>query len=105
MSSKIMNRNEILKAGLRFISEKWILDIIEQLRSGAKRFGEVELALKINPTSLTNRLKKLHKKGIISKQKSSENKKVVLYQLTEKGRKVLPILDSIVEFIVNEYKK
>lgn len=84
---------------LKILGDYWILQIIQELAEGGKRFSELERSLqKISPTTLTNRLKKLEKQQIIIKKRETVDKLSVVYSLSKKGSGILPILREIKVF-------
>lgn len=87
-----------LNQAIKKIGDDHILCIIGILRDGGLRFNEVQRAISINPTTLTDRLQKLEVEGILSKEKETLDKMSVVYELTEKGKALLPVLDEIDKF-------
>lgn len=87
-----------LNQAIKKIGDDHILCIIGVLRDGSMRFNEVQRAINVNPTTLTDRLQKLEAEGILSKEKETLDKMSVVYELTEKGRALLPVLDEIEKF-------
>jgi DNA-binding HxlR family transcriptional regulator len=89
---------------LKIIGDYWTLEIIMALRSGERRFCELERTLvNTNPVTLTSRLKKLHINGFIDRRKETIDKLSVVYSLNEKGRKLLPVINEIQKF-ADKYK-
>ncbi len=85
--------------GLRILGDYWTLSIIQELQAGEKRFCEVERALSgINPTTLTNRLKRLESSSMVRRRKETVDKLSVTYVLTEKGKAVLPVIREMAAF-------
>lgn len=81
---------------LKMLGDFWTLQIIQTLSDGEKRFTQLERDLpSINPTTLTNRLKKLETKKIIKRKKETLDKLSVVYGLTKKGQGILPVLRQI----------
>ncbi len=90
---------EELKSGIKMLGDEWILCIIGSLSKGDLRFNELQRAITgINPTTLTNRLKKLEKGKIISRKEETVDKVSVVYELTEKGQGIIPIIKEIAKF-------
>lgn len=84
---------------LKILGDYWTLHIIQALSYHEKRFCELQRDLSfVSPTTLTSRLKKLTKLGLVNKKKETIDKLSVIYFLTEKGRGVLPILREIKKF-------
>lgn len=80
---------------LKILGDFWTLAIIQSLSDGTKRFSRLEKEQKVNPTTLTNRLKKLEKLKFVERSKDLTDKISVYYSLTEKGRGILPVLKQI----------
>jgi DNA-binding HxlR family transcriptional regulator len=75
---------------------KWTLLIIRDLSEGRSRFCELERSLGgISPRTLSLRLRALEEEGILARQTFPEVPPRVEYQLTEKGRALVPIIDSM----------
>jgi DNA-binding HxlR family transcriptional regulator len=78
------------------ISGKWTLLIIRDLASGVKRFNQLERSLHgISPKTLSERLRSLEEEGIISRQTFAEVPPRVEYSLTEKGRDLVHVVESM----------
>lgn len=89
-------RSKCSATELKMLGDFWTLEIIQALEDDEKRFSELERSLPgINPTTLTNRLKKLESQRVVSRQKGTRDNISVLYGLTTKGRGVLPVLVQI----------
>ncbi|HSW98279.1 MAG TPA: helix-turn-helix domain-containing protein [Candidatus Saccharimonadales bacterium] len=80
---------------LQVIGDKWSGLIITALLDGARRFSELEQELHIGPRTLSQRLDSLEERAIVSKQVFAEAPPRVEYTLTNKGRDLLPILQSM----------
>lgn len=92
-------RTPCTNASLRLLGDYWSLSIIQGLEGGEKRFCEIERILPgINPTTLTNRLKKLESEKIVARREETIDKLSVTYLLTKKGLAVLPIIHAIGTF-------
>lgn len=90
------NKSTCSATELKMLGDFWTLEIIQSLQDGEKRFSELERSLPgINPTTLTDRLKKLDAQRVISRQKGVIDNISVLYALTPKGRGILPVLAQI----------
>src|SRR3954449_7899921 len=75
---------------------KWTLLIIRDLAEGRARFCELERSLKgISPRTLSIRLRALEEEGILERQTYAEVPPRVEYALTEKGRALIPIVESM----------
>lgn len=85
--------------GLKIFGDAWTLAIVLMLGGAARRFNELQRLLgNVSPTTLTNRLKKLESYGLVTQQKQADGRLSVIYTLTDKGKKMLPVLDYIETF-------
>src|SRR3954454_3375141 len=81
------------------ICGKWTLLLVRDLAEGHSRFCELERSLAgISPRTLSLRLRALEEEGIVECQTYAEVPPRVEYQLTEKGRDLLPIIESMREY-------
>jgi DNA-binding HxlR family transcriptional regulator len=83
---------------IRLVGNKWSLQIIKELHLNNRplRFNEFMKALKpISSKTLSEKLKELNKCGVIKKQVKSETPVIIQYSLTEKGKELTPVLDSM----------
>lgn len=75
---------------------KWTLLVIRDLAEGRARFGELERSLEgISPRTLSLRLRSLEEAGIVERRTFAEVPPRVEYALTEKGRALVPIIESM----------
>ena len=78
------------------ISGKCTLLIIRDLASGVKRFNQLERSLHgISPKTLSERLRSLEEEGIILRKTFAEVPPRVEYTLTEKGRDLVDVIESM----------
>ena len=84
---------------ISMIGEAHMLCIIHHLSHKGMRFNELQRAVSgLNPTTLTDRLKKLEREGFVLRKEETVDRVSVLYELTEKGKAVLPIIRAIGKF-------
>ena len=75
---------------------KWTLLIIRDLAEGRSRFCELERSLGgISPRTLSLRLRALEEEGVVHSRTYPEVPPRFEYALTEKGRALVPIIDSM----------
>jgi DNA-binding HxlR family transcriptional regulator len=75
---------------------KWTLLVIRDLADGRSRFCELERSLEgISPRTLSLRLRSLEEEGILERRTFPEVPPRVEYALTEKGRALVPIIESM----------
>ncbi|MEK7571796.1 MAG: helix-turn-helix domain-containing protein [Patescibacteria group bacterium] len=84
---------------VKIIGSKWTILILYQLRSGVKRFGELEkILVGISPKTLSQRLQELEKEAFITKKVFHEVPLRVEYSLTERGKSVGKIIDEMAKW-------
>jgi DNA-binding HxlR family transcriptional regulator len=75
---------------------KWTLLVIRDLADGRSRFCELERSLHgISPRTLSLRLRALEEEGVVERQTYPEVPPRVEYALTEKGRALVPLIESM----------
>ena len=78
------------------ICGKWTILIIRDLASGVKRFNQLERSLHgISPKTLSERLRTLEEEGVVLRQTFAEVPPRVEYSLTEKGRDLVSVIESM----------
>ncbi len=84
---------------MQIFAGKWTLLIIYQINRKIIRYGELKRAIpNISEKMLAEELKFLCKKGLVEKRQYPEVPPRVEYNLTPLGEKVLPIIDEIAKF-------
>ena len=78
------------------VCAKWTMILIRDLSEGRTRFCELERSLDgISPRTLSLRLRALEDEGIVARHTHPEVPPRVEYVLTEKGRALLPIIETM----------
>jgi DNA-binding HxlR family transcriptional regulator len=78
---------------------KWTLLVIRDLAEGRSRFCELERSLQgISPRTLSLRLRALEQEGIVKRETYPEVPPRVEYALTDKGRALVPLIESMREY-------
>jgi DNA-binding HxlR family transcriptional regulator len=78
---------------------KWTPLIIHDLSEGPRRFMQLEKACPgISPRTLSERLDMLERQGVLARRSYPESPPRVEYELTEKGRALLPIIREMRKF-------
>jgi DNA-binding HxlR family transcriptional regulator len=78
------------------VCAKWTILVIRDLAAGRSRFCELERSLAgISPRTLSLRLRALEEHGIIERRTYPEVPPRVEYELTEKGRALLPLIEDM----------
>jgi len=91
--------NEIncpIRTVLDILGGKWAFSIVYSLLDGKKRFKELERSIEgINTRMLVKELKSMEENKIIVREAFATIPPTVEYSLTEKGRKLEPILAEL----------
>ncbi|MGH3112815.1 MAG: winged helix-turn-helix transcriptional regulator [Gaiellaceae bacterium] len=78
------------------IGSKWTAVIVHDLSEGPRRFSELERSCPgISPRTLSERLRALEQERFIVKRSAARR---VEYELTDKGKALLPIIDEMGRF-------
>jgi DNA-binding HxlR family transcriptional regulator len=78
---------------LDVVGERWALLVVRELMLGPRRFGQLRDGLPdMSPNVLTQRLRDLEEDGVVRKMLLEPPASVVVYELTERGRALEPIL-------------
>ncbi len=85
-----------IEATLSLMGNKWQVLIVRDLLPGTKRFGELQRAIGgISQKVLTSHLREMEASGLIHREVYAEVPPRVEYSLTDLGRSLQPILDSM----------
>lgn len=88
---------------LEILDGKWTLLLLRDLFNGVKRFGELRRSLHpISPKTLTDRLRMLEERGIVTRTIYTEVPLHVEYQLTERGQRLQPIFVAMSAWVQAE---
>jgi len=81
---------------LTLIGDKWKVLILRDLMGGTKRFGELRKSIgSVSQKVLTAQLRAMEESGLLTRTVYAEVPPRVEYALTELGRSLKPILDSL----------
>ena len=81
---------------LTLIGDKWKVLILRDLMPGTKRFGELKKSIgNVSQKVLTAQLRAMEENGFVHRQVYAEVPPRVEYSLTDLGRSLKPILDSM----------
>ena len=82
---------------LMLIGDKWKVLILRDLLPGTKRFGELKKSIgNVSQKVLIAQLRDMERNGLVNRKVYPEVPPRVEYSLTELGRSLKPILDSMV---------
>ena len=101
--SRISRRCEPVPLEVRetadLLERRWQLSIIYAAFTGALRFSEFAEAVSgISPRMLSERLRDLEGAGLIERDVIPSSPPIVEYRLTERGRRLGPILEAMREY-------
>ena len=81
---------------LTLIGDKWKVLILRDLVPGTKRFGELKKSVgNVSQKVLTAQLRTMEESGLVNRKVYAEVPPRVEYSLTELGKSLKPILDSM----------
>ena len=81
------------------LGAKWTALLVHDLSEGARRFTQLEAACPgISPRTLSERLRALEDHAIVERRSYPERPPRVEYELTEKGRALLPVIEEMRRF-------
>ncbi len=84
---------------LLMIGDKWKVLIIRELLQGTRRFGEIKKSVGgVSQKVLTDKLRDLEGDGLVSRKVYPEVPPKVEYSLTDLGRTLSPVLDTLEEW-------
>jgi DNA-binding HxlR family transcriptional regulator len=78
------------------IGTKWTALLVHDLSEGPRRFSELRTACPgISRATLADRLRALEQEQLVVRRRYAESPPRVEYELTQKGRGLLPIIDAM----------
>ena len=81
---------------LTLIGDKWKVLILRDLMPGTKRFGELKKSVgNVSQKVLTAQLRAMEESGLVHREVYAEVPPRVEYSLTELGKSLRPVLDSM----------
>lgn len=89
-----------IAAVLDVLGDRWTLLVIRDMMfRGFREYGEfLEAGEGISTNILAERLKRLVESGIVTRQENPEDRKRVIYTLSEKGIDLMPALFEMIEW-------
>ena len=99
MTTSSYEQNCPIAYGLDLIGDRWTLLILRDLSFAPQRFTDLRTSLVgIPPNVLSQRLKRLVADGIVAIEELPPPAARNVYALTERGRDIVPVLQSLVRF-------
>ena len=98
--SKNSRSNCPINFGLETFGDKWTLLVIRDLMfNGKQHYGEIlNSDEKISTNILADRIKRLETSGVIEKEIDRNNRRKLIYRLTDKGKDLLPVMLEIIDW-------
>jgi DNA-binding HxlR family transcriptional regulator len=88
-----------VRACADLVCSKWTILVLRDLSEGRSRFCELERSLAgISPRTLSLRLRALEEEAIVRRRTYPEVPPRVEYQLTDKGRALLPLIEDMRQY-------
>ena len=85
-----------ISRALDVVGERWAMLVVRELLLGAQRFSDLRRALSGASTNmLTDRLRELEAHGVVRRGVWPPPAASAVYELTERGRDLEPILDAL----------
>jgi DNA-binding HxlR family transcriptional regulator len=89
---------------MKLFADSWTLCAVMHLEKGEQRFCGLQREMgDVNPVTLTNRLRKLEDEGIVKRKEETLDKVSVSYELTAKGKDLLPVIKALGAFAKKFY--
>lgn len=93
----VTTKNPECTQALKLLGDYWVMIIIDKLSDGPLRFRDLEQRIEgVNTATLTTRLKSMQCSGLIQRKEMSRAD--VTYELTELGRRAIPVLNAMSNF-------
>ena len=84
---------------LDVVGDRWALLIVRELLAGARRYTDLHADLPgVSTDMLAARLKDLERDGIVTRRRLSPPAAAFVYQLTDRGRLLLPVLQALADW-------
>ena len=84
-----------ISAALEVVGERWSFLILRGAFNGLRHFEEFQSTLGIARNILSNRLTRLVEHEILERRPDAEDRRKIVYRLTEKGKALLPVLIAL----------
>lgn len=78
------------------VGDRWTLLIVRELLAGSRRYTDLHADLPgVSTDVLASRLKDMERDGLATRRKLPPPAAAFVYELTERGRGLLPVLDAL----------
>ena len=86
---------DLLARAFKFLGKRWSAVVLGHLSEGPMGFRDLSRALGISPSMLSDRLSELSDAGLIQRTVHEGPPLAVHYELTDRGRALMPALEQI----------
>ena len=93
--SELADAECAIAQALGVVGDWWTLLVVRDIAGGTTRFDALQRELDVSRKTLTERLNTLVENEVVEKQRYSAHPPRYEYQLTEKGKALLPVLISL----------
>lgn len=80
---------------LEVVGDKWSLLVLRELSLGVRRFNDIQRQIGAPRDRVADRLRNLEQSGLLERRRYSAHPPRFEYWLTEAGRELVPVLDSL----------
>lgn len=85
-----------VEGAFNLLGRKWAGLIIRELSAGPRHFSDIERGIpSVSARVLVERMKELEAAGLLTRTVHTESPVRVVYELTEKGRALIPVMAGI----------
>lgn len=96
MSRRSYDQYCAVARALDAVGERWSLLIVRELLAGPRRYTDLHADLPgVSTDILATRLKQLEGEGVVERRKLERPANAVVYQLTERGLTLRPVVDAL----------
>ena len=88
-------RAELLARAFKLLGKRWNAVVLGHLSHGAMGFRDLSRAIGVSPSMLSDRLSELSDVGLIERTVQEGPPLAVYYELTDRGRALMPALEQI----------
>lgn len=96
LGNEYSDQNCSIARTLEVVGERWTLLIVRELLLKPRRFSDLERRLAVSKNILVTRLEKLAHSGIVATTSFDATRDWRIYELTDKGRALFPILNAMI---------
>ena len=104
MRKKVPAPGHCSPEALKLLGDYTMLRIVDALSESGLRFTDIRRALlDTNAPTLIDRLRRMAEAGLLNRAEAALDKRSVIYELSEQGRALIPVLREIQKFAARYY--